>query len=82
MNSAFVGYKELCRSRRVLSASAFGLGGSYSASFINIIAKLNDLSGNHTADIWFAKDRFDTPNIAYFNATKSVFHNFFSSCSF
>ena len=25
MNSAFVGYEEFCRSRRVLSTSAFGL---------------------------------------------------------
>ena len=27
LNSAFVGYEEFCRSRRVLSTSAFGLGG-------------------------------------------------------
>ena len=30
MNSAFVGYEELSRSRRMLSTSAFGLGGSSS----------------------------------------------------
>ena len=29
MNSAFVGYEELSRSRRVLSTSAFGLCGSH-----------------------------------------------------
>ena len=36
LNSAFVGYEEFCRSRRVLSTSAFGFGGlcpSWSAEF-------------------------------------------------
>ena len=49
MNSAFVGYEELSRSRRVLSASAYGLdllNSSYPTqphSLLNILRKPNVL---------------------------------------
>ena len=42
LNSAFVGYEEFCRSRRVLSTLAFGQNSSYPTRPHSIIAK-NDL---------------------------------------
>ena len=36
LNSAFVGYEEFCRSRRVLSTSAFGIGEQHHNTLLNL----------------------------------------------
>ena len=76
LNSAFVGYEEFCRSRRMLSTSAFGLGGYVyasvdpprpSASEDNILLDLQNSSYPTQPHSIIAKYRVDNSTTTFLN---------------